>query len=43
MAKPIRATPTLNYEESKDFLEKMAQVERRRQPNKVEKFFIDLI
>lgn len=43
MAKPIRATPTLNYAESKDFLQKMSEVEKRRQPNKVEQFFIDLI
>jgi hypothetical protein len=39
MAKPIRATPTLNPQESKRFVENMLGVERRR-PNSIEKYII---
>ena len=42
MAKPIRATPTLNQKESEDFMKKMIEVEKRRS-NRTEQFFIDAI
>lgn len=43
MAKPIRATPSLNLFESERFIENMKKVEKRRKPNKIEEFFISQI
>ncbi len=42
MAKPIRATPTLNKKESNDFIKRMIEVEKRRS-NNIEQFFTDAI
>jgi len=43
MAKPIRATPTLNQKESFEFVKRMIEVEQRKTPTKTEKFFIDAV
>lgn len=40
MAKPIKATPKLNSEESNLFIKQMLLVEKRK-ANKFEQFFID--
>ena len=42
MAKPIRATPTLNSKESKEFVKQMVEV-ASRPPTKTDKFFIEAI
>ena len=43
MAKPIRATPTLNKKEAHDFVINMIEVEQRKSPSKTEKLFIESI
>jgi hypothetical protein len=43
MAKPIRATPTLNQQEANEFVSRMIEVEKRKTPTKTEKFFIDAV
>lgn len=39
----IRATPTLNREEAHDFVANMIKVEKRKDPNKTERLFIEAI
>ena len=43
MAKPIKATPSLNKEESEEFIREMVKTEKQTKPTKTEQFFIDAI